>query len=169
MSRLILDRAGDRALRADPAGWLAAQGVEPPDERALAEVGAPRLLVYRRLVRAGLESVVRAFLPRTVARLGPGEFTRTFEAWLHEAPPRSRFLREVPGELVRWAEAAWPADPEVDDALVDLARLEILEADVDAAEDPPPPPELVPELRLDRPLSFVGTLRIASFEHAAHE
>ncbi|MCX4245637.1 multinuclear nonheme iron-dependent oxidase [Paraliomyxa miuraensis] len=169
MSRIILDRTGEQSLRADPEGWLRRQGVEPPDERALASVGAPRLLVYRSLVRAGLRSVIEAFVPRTVARLGEPVFERTFEAWLHQSPPRSRYYRDVPGEFVQWGLTTWPKDPEVDDVVVDLARLEILESEVDAAPDPPPPPDLVRELVLDRPLCFGGALRMASFDHAIHE
>jgi uncharacterized protein (UPF0276 family) len=169
MSRIILDRDGERGLTEDPAGWLARQGVAPPDHEAMAGVGPRRLLVYRSLVRSGLEGVVRAFLPRTIARLGEDGFVRAVGAWLHEAAPRSRFLRDAPGELVEWAREAWPGDPQVPEGLVDLARLEILESEVDAAADPPAPDDLVDALALDRPLVFTGALRLASFEHAVHE
>jgi hypothetical protein len=169
MSRIVLDHDGERGLTEDPAGWLARQGVAPPDHEAMAGVGPRRLLVYRWLVRAGLEGVVRSFLPRTIARLGEDGFVRAVGAWLHEAPPRSRFLRDAPGELVEWAREAWPGDPQVPEGLVDLARLEILESEVDAAADPPAPDDLVDALALDRPLVFAGALRLASFEHAVHE
>lgn len=169
LASVVLHRDGERELPADPAGWLARQGVVPPDHEAMAEVGPPRLLVYRTLVRAGLQRVVRSFLPRTVARLGEDGFARAFDAWLHESPPRSRFLRDVPGEYVAWAAAAWPGDEAVAAGLVDVARLEILESEVDAAFDPPDPPGLVTELRLDAPVVLTGALRIASFDHAVHE
>lgn len=169
IASLVLHRDGEQALVEDPAGWLARQGVVPPDHAALAAVGPQRLLVYRSLVRAGLRDVVRALLPRTTARLGDEGLSRAFDAWLHEAPPRSRILREVPGEFVAHARVAWARDPSVSAELIDLARLELLESDVEAADDPPPPPGLVPELRLDRPLVLAGTLRIASFDHAVHE
>lgn len=169
IASVVLHRDGARALADDPAGWLAQQGVVPPDHAALAEVGPRRLLVYRSLVRTGLYDVVKAFLPRTAARLGDAGLSRAFDAWLHEAPPRSRVLRDVPGEFALWARGAWPADPDVPAELVDLARLEILESEVEAADDPPPPDELVPELRLDLPLVLSGALRIASFDHAVHE
>lgn len=168
MSRIVLDPAADRALPEDPAGWLGRHGVVPPDDEAMARVGAARLLVYRRLVRSGLSSVVRAFLPRTVARLGEEGLSRAFDAWLQQAPPRSRYLRDIPAELVAWAETAWPADPGVDDAIVDVARLEILEAEVDAAEDPPIVAGIVGELRLDRPVVFGRAVRIGEFAHAVH-
>lgn len=168
MSRIILDREGACALPEDPAGWLHEQGVEAPDNRAMARVGAPRLLVYRSLVRGGLRSVARAFVPRTAARLGPEGFERAFDGWLHEAPPRSRYLRDTPAELVRWAAANWPTDPEVPTYLVDLARLEILDNEVDAAPDPPPPPGMLDSLVLDRPLVWNGALALATFEHAVH-
>jgi len=169
LSRVVLHRDGERELTEDPAGWLRQQGVVPPDHTAMAEVGPQRLLVYRALVRAGLEGVVRGFLPRTLARLRDDGLARAFDAWLHEAPPRSRYLRDVPGEFLEWARGAWPGDASVPEGLVDLARLEILESEVDAAADPPAPPGLVTELCLDRPLWFSGALRIASFDHAVHE
>jgi uncharacterized protein (UPF0276 family) len=169
MSSVVLHPEGERELPLDPPGWLLQQGVVPPDHHAMAEVGPRRLLVYRSLVRAGLESVVRSFLPRTIARLGEQGLARAFDAWLHAAPPRSRFLRDVPGEFVEWARTAWPSAPAVPEGLTDLARLEILESEVDAADDPPAPPDLVGELVLDRPLVLTGALRIASFDHAVHE
>lgn len=168
MSRIILDREGPRSLPEDPEGWLREQGVQPPDHTAMAEVGAPRLLVYRSLVRGGLSSVTRAFLARTVARLGDEGFSRSFDSWLHEQPPRSRYLRDIPAEFVQWAAGAWPKDPEVPDYLVDLARLEILESEVDAAPDPPVPEGMVDSLTLDRPLVWNGALTLARFDHAVH-
>lgn len=169
LSRIVLDRDGERGLTDDPAGWLAQAGVVPPDHQALAEVGPRRLLVYRALVRAGLEHVVRAFLPRTAARLGEDAFTRWLAAWLHESAPRSRFLRDTPGELVAWATEAWTSEPPGPAWLLELARLEILEADIAAAVDPPAPADLVPQMVLDRPLVWSGALRLASFDHAVHE
>lgn len=167
MSSVVLHPGGERELPEDPAGWLARQGVVPPDDAAMAEVGPRRLLVYRSLVRSGLRSVIESFLRRTVARLGDEGVSRAFDAWLHEAPPRSRYLRDIPGEFVEWARVAATAG--VSEELADLARLEILEAEVEAAVDPPPPADLVTELRLDRPLVLSGTLRIASFDHAVQE
>ncbi|MEM9457291.1 MAG: DUF692 family multinuclear iron-containing protein [Myxococcota bacterium] len=168
LSAVILDREGETGLPGDPAGWLCRHGVESPDHHALVAIGASRLLVYRSLVRAGLMSVVRSFIPRTIARLSEDGFVRVFDAWLHQAPPRSRYLRDAPGELVAWARTAWPADAAVDDYLVDLARLEILESEIDAAPDDPPPPDTQAQLVLDQPLVFCGALRIADFEHAVH-
>ncbi|MEM7154861.1 MAG: DUF692 family multinuclear iron-containing protein [Myxococcota bacterium] len=166
LSRIIVDEDGDEGLRADPAGWLTNQGVVSPDEDAMARVGAQRLLVYRKLVRGGLESVTRAFVPRTLARLGEDGFTLALRRWLHHAPPSSRYLRDVPNEFVQWAEAAWAEDPQVPGYLIDLARLEIIESEIDAAYDPPPPPDMSTQLVLDRPLVWNGAVRIAQFDHA---
>lgn len=166
LSRVVLEDDAARGLAEDPAGWLASHGVVPPDHEAMARIGPRRLLVYRSLVRNGLENVVRDFLPRTVARLGEAGFERWLGAWLHDAPPRSRFLRDTPGELVAWSLESGAPLPAW---LVELARLECLEAEVAAAVDPPAPPDLVPELVLDQPLVFSGALRLASFGHAVHE
>lgn len=168
MSRIILDREGERGLREDPRGWLARQGVLPPDDAAMASVGAPRLLVYRSLVRTGLLGVVRSFLPRTIARLGEDGLERVFGEWLHHVAPRSRYFRDAPGEFVAWARSAWPADAQVPDYLADLAWLEILESQIDAAPDEPPPPGMHDQLVLDQPLVFSASLCLADFEHAVH-
>ena len=166
LSRIIVDEDGHEGLEADPRGWLAAHGVVSPDEEAMASVGARRLLVYRSLVRGGLESVTRAFVPRTLARLGETGFEQSVRQWLHHAPPRSRYLRDVPREFVQWAEAAWGKDPGVPDYLIDLARLEIIENEIDAAYDPPPPAGMSTSLVLDRPLVWNGAVHIAHFGHA---
>ncbi len=166
LSRVILDDAAEPALAEDTQAWLHTHGVQLPDAAAMASVGAPRLLVYRSLVRAGLRGVVRAFLPRTVARLGKDGVDRVFGRWLHESAPRSRYLRDVPGELVQWAATAWLDDPHVPDYLIDLARLEILESEIDAAPDAPTPEGMTEALRLDRPLVFGGAPRLARFAHA---
>ncbi|MCH9686280.1 MAG: DUF692 family protein [Deltaproteobacteria bacterium] len=168
LSSVIVDRDGGEGLLADPQGWLAAHGVDSPDDLALADIGARRLRVYRSLVRGGLRGVVEAFLPRTIARLGADGFDAAFCAWLHASPPRSRYFRDVPGELVEWATEAWPADPHVHDMLVDLARLEILESEIDAAPQPPIPEGMVESLVLDRPLVFSGVPRLARFAYAIH-
>ncbi len=168
MSRIILDREGERGLHDDPKGWLRTHGVEAPDEEAMAAIGAPRLLVYRSLVRSGLRGVVRSFLPRTLARLGDEGWAAQFDAWLHQSAPRSRYLRDAPGEMVEWARTAWRADDTVPDYLVDLAVLEILESEIDAAPDEPPVEGVEGQLVLDRPLSWSGALRIADFGHAIH-
>ncbi len=162
LSRVVLARDAAEALPRAPAGWLAAHGVAAPDHEAMAAVGPARLLVYRSLVRAGLEGVVRSLLPRTRSRLPAPVLAHAIDQWLHEAPPRSRYLRDVPGELVAHARAALPP------ALADLARLEILEAEVEAAEEPPLPAGHVPELRLDWPVCLSATLRLARFDHAVH-
>lgn len=167
-SRIIVDQAGEDALAEDPAGWLRAHGVEHPDEEAMARIGVKRLLVYRTMVRGGLISVTRNFVPRTVARLGEDGFARAVGRWLHESPPTSRYLRDVPAEFVRWATERWPDDDTVAPYLVDLARLEIIENEIDAAPDPAPPADMQTELVLDRPLVWNGALALARFEHAVH-
>lgn len=165
LSRVICAPDGDTALRSDPGGWLRTQGVVPPDDRVMAEVGAPRLLVYRSMVRSALVGVTRNFIPRTVARLGEAAFAEATAGWLDAAPPTSRYLRDVPGQFVRWAAEHPDALPGY---LLDLARLEILEDEIDAAPDPPPVAGLHPQLVLDRPLVWNGACSVVTFEHAVH-
>jgi hypothetical protein len=66
-------------------------------EEDLAALGSPeRFRIYRNMVRHRLEKVVRAALPRTVHALGEDEATALITAFFDEAPPRTRWFREVP-------------------------------------------------------------------------
>ena len=71
-------------------------GREPSDED-LAALGSPeRFRLYRNMVRHRLDKVVRAALPRTLRALGEDEASALITAFFDEAPPRTRWFREVP-------------------------------------------------------------------------
>jgi hypothetical protein len=169
---VALDAAIRRAdapsrMQADLEGWLREHGVVGEDLRALVAVGAARLLVYRALVHNRMRNAVRAFVPRTAARLGAERLRADFERWLDACAARSYYLRDVPEEFVAWAIPQWERDPEIPTYIPDLARHELLDNTVknDPAGGEPPTGRPV---ALDRPLAFDGSARSMSYAHAVH-
>ena len=94
------------------------------------------LAIYRRLVRSGLASTVFKLLPKTRARMNRDHddaFDKTFVAFLDASGPRTHFMRDVPGELVGWAEEFW-RESKIDPRWVELARYEAARFAVEFAQ-----------------------------------
>jgi hypothetical protein len=130
----------------------------------------PRLALYRRLVRNNLTGVTAKMLERTKARLNAlgGLFDASFDAFLADVGPRTHYLRDVPHELLAWAERDWPARAGVPAWALDLARHELVEFAVSAA--PSTPSDVTPaDIALDRPLLFAEPLRLVRYAYAVHE
>lgn len=144
---LVQESGAEAALAADPAAWLDGRGLDEADRAALAALGGKRLLVYRKLVRRGIEAAIRIEIPRTAARLGDA-FGRWVERFCDEELPRSHYLRDVAFELVAWAAPRWEADPEVPPYAADLARHELAAFEVACA------PDLAAEARTGEPLAL---------------
>jgi hypothetical protein len=162
-------RAGDELSR-DLRGFLQRHGVEGDDVNAVLEAPA-RLAVYRSLVRNGLSAVVLRMLPRTRARMNAAcgdRFDADFARFVDEVGPRTHYLRDVPSELVAWAEPRWRGDPSVPGYLPDLASFELAQFAVSAAEAAVRPGE-AGEVSLDRPLAFCGSTRVMRLGWAVHE
>ena len=66
--------------------------------------GAPpeRWNVYRRMVRGRLSASLEHGFQRLSGVLGEERFSALFDRFLAEAPPRSHYLRDVPGEFLRF-------------------------------------------------------------------
>lgn len=172
--------AGD-AIARDLRTFLEQRGVAPEDvEAALAS--APRLAVYRSLVRNGLSAVVVRMLPRTRARMNAacaGRFDADVARFVDEVGPRTHYLRDVPAELFAWAEPRWRADASVPAYLPDLAAHELTHFDVAAAPHGPAADAVAAaaarsgdasaELALDRPLAFAPSMRLRRHGWAVHE
>lgn len=144
----------------------------------LGEVSPARVEVYRRLVRNAMRSTIRRFIPRTAARLGDARFEAEVWAWLADEGPRSRFFRDVPLEFGRFIERRWPALGRADGAdtlppyLLDLARHELIEMEVDAAAPAPAVEAVEGEvagLDLAAAIRFDPAVRLARYAHAVHE
>ena len=124
---------------------------------------APHVGVYRELVRDALGDAVTRFLPRTRARRGPA-FIVDLAAWLAAGGPRSRLLRDVPGEFLGFITPRWRA--EAPPWLAELAEHELLEFRVAAA---PPRPRGEPRpFTLDARLEFDASATLVRHSHAVH-
>lgn len=148
------------------ADFLAGFGLEPRDRDALLEAPRERVLVYRRLVFHRFLNTVREFVPRTAARLGRELFRASVTTFIAEHASRSPYLRDVPGEFVRWAMPRWDADPSVASYLSNLAHHELLEFEIlnePHADDDEPTP-----VALERPLRFHGSTRLMQYRYAVH-
>jgi hypothetical protein len=109
---------------------------EPPEDD-LQKLGArDRWLLYRDLVRDRLRNMVKIALPRTVETIGERQFGRAFDAWLGEAPPRTRYIRDVVPEFVQFAVPRFRDEGKVRPWAGDLARYESACWQVRYAEDP---------------------------------
>lgn len=127
MNLAQLERCDDvegalRALLLDPDGPLL-PGVEPARQRAL-----------RRLVQNNLRGAVKRAIPHALRLAGPDATDALLTRFLHEAPPTTRFIREVPAAFARFVGAL--ADAELPHpALRELVHWETVELEVLMAPD----------------------------------
>ncbi len=160
LAALCLSRDGGVRFDDDPAGFARAAGLDDDDA---ARVAAQRrgMGVYRVLVRNNLADTLTRALPRTRDALGEG-FDDALGDFLARAPPRTRYLREVPGEFVRRLAAR---GDDVPPWLMDLARFEWAEfnaahADTDRAPRSP--------LSLEGPVRLHPAAQVLSMGWRAH-
>lgn len=139
-----------------------------PREAGLRQLGAERdrWLLYRDMVRTRLTKMARAGLPRTASALGDEAFDGWVAAWLADRAPRTRHIREIVGELLRWAIPRWNADPNVPAWLVDLAALELVRWEVGALDVAMPE---AGDFAFDRHPVVNPTARVLELGHAVHE
>jgi hypothetical protein len=165
--RSICEPGAGARIAEDSRGWLEQVGLRGADLDAMADLGAKRLLLYRKLVRRGLRDAVRQEIPRTAARLGAA-FDELVERFIDEEAPRSHYLRDIAFELVAWAAPRWAGDPGVPAYLVDLARHELSAFDIGCAEPDGRGPTGLP-LDLDQAVRFDASARVYRYDHAVHE
>ncbi len=169
-------RTGDADLATDPvlaalqiaiADQITAREAAPAraddPEAAQLLTRASHLHVYRTLVRDALVAAVTQFLPRTAARRG-ARFADDLAAWIATGGPRSRLLRDVPGEFLAFITPVWTGDTPA--WLAELARHELLEFTVAAA--PPRPRGPTRPFTLDARLDFDASVTLVRYLHAVH-
>lgn len=161
LAALCLSRDGGARFDEDPEGFARAAGLEDADaERVAAQRRG--IAVYRTLVRHNLADTLTRALPRTRDALGDG-FDDALGDFLQCAPPRTRYLREVPGGFAR--RLADRRD-EVAPWLVDLARFEWAEFDAAHAGAEPSPVE---PMSLERGVRLHPSARVLSLGWRAHD
>ncbi|MCY1068310.1 DUF692 family protein [Nannocystis sp. RBIL2] len=173
LSRLIVDLDVEPTTRAELSEFLRERGVGPAVVASLAGVDPERLLVYRQLIRRQVRGVLADLLPRTAAARGQAVFDADADAWLAKLGPRSRLLRDLPGEFAAWAASRWSIEhvpegmPQAPAWIGDLARHELLAHEVGAA--PLRPPADSRPFALDARLEFDPSARLGRFAFAVHE
>ncbi len=170
VAEACLGRGAGGEIETDLGAFLLRHGAAAEDVEA-ARQAVPRLAVYRSLVRNGLSSVVLRMLPRTRARMNAasaGRFDADFARFVDEVGPRTHYLRDVPAELVAWADPRWRGDAAVPAYLPDLAAFELAHFAVAASEASGEGRE-PGDIALDRPLSFSGSTRLLRLAWAVHE
>jgi hypothetical protein len=130
---------------------------------------ARRWQAYRRMVRSRFYEVADHGFERLVGVVGPDRFHALVDQFLAEAPPRSPYLRDVPGELVDFLQSdprpiegpAWPQ------YALDLMRFEWAELDAGYTYEEVAPSQVIP-LVMDRPAILSPTHRLLRLDHAVH-
>lgn len=153
-------------IREDMGSFLDRHGVAALDRSALI-AQAERLLAYRGMVHRRLREVIGEFLPRTCEMLGARRFRAEFAAFMAARAPRSVYFREVPGEFLAWGSARWGEDPTLPPFLVDVARHELIDAEIGNTLGGGEVPS-GQSLALDRPVQFDGSARLVRYSFAVH-
>ncbi len=122
--------------------------------------------LYREMVRTRLRELISAALPWTERTLGRAQTTAFFHAFLAEAPPSSRYFREVVPAFVAFVrpqlEVASAPEHAHDVLLLEGTRFELgfRHANID---------ETVIEIALDKVPVPHPTLRVLTLDFAVHQ
>lgn len=151
---------GEERLVSDFEALCKEHGVDPRDAEALKNT-APRLAIYRRLIRNNVRDVCEKMMPRAAERLGAA-FQESIDRFLDEVGPHTHYLRDVPHELFAHASPGWP--PEIrDHAAWELAEYAVAAAPRRRDQGAPA------DLALDRPVMLDDAIRLLDLDHAVHE
>lgn len=132
----------------------------------MSEADAPKLAIYRQLVRGNLRSVTEQMMPRTIELLGAA-FDETFDRFLAQIGPRTHYLRDVPHEFLAFAAPLLEDSPAIPAWACDLGRWELAHFAVAAA---PKKEHAEPkDLALDRPVLFDDAIRLLHLRFSVHE
>src|SRR5581483_3564320 len=164
LQQLIADAClttkGEERLVSDFEAFCEEHGVDPRDAEAL-KITAPRLAIYRRLIRNNVRDVCEKMMPRAAERLGAA-FQESIDRFLDEVGPHTHYLRDVPHELFAHAAPSWP--PEIrDHATWELAEYAVAAAPKRRDRAAPA------DLALDRPVMLDDAIRLLDLDHAVHQ
>lgn len=158
MSKLLeLERAAT-ALCMGPA----------PSEAQLAPFGDARIwALYREMIQNRLRGELKIALRRSCAALGDAGLERLFQAWLVQAPPRSRPFHGIVEDFARFAIGFVRADVACVAWAADLIAYEAALWAVSDMDDRVPAG--VQDLSFDAPPCFAPARRLVVLQHAVHD
>jgi hypothetical protein len=148
---------------------LLAEEPSAEDWRALGR-DEPRWKAYRRMVRSRFYQTIDHGFERLIGAIGEGRFHRMVDRYLAEDPPRSPYLRDLPGEFLRFVEGrrdVLAEDPALPAYALDLMRYEWAELDVAYSHEEIRPDEVVP-LDMNRPAALSPAHRVLKLEYPVH-
>jgi hypothetical protein len=165
---LFLDADGDRVFAEDPAAFAAARGLGPDDQAAFHRF-APRLRLYRSLVRGALEDPLPDCFPFTHQILAEADaWEACLDAFLASRSIQSPYYRDLNPAFVAWlAESAWGMDRWP--FLLQFAHFEWTELEVLRWPETPVPPGLSADAEPGRRVAFDGTVRNLGYTWRVHE
>jgi hypothetical protein len=159
--------------------WLAYQKTlkdvllaeEAPAE-ALASLGPEhaRWKAYRRMVRSRFYQTIDHAFERTIGAIGADRFHRIVDRFLAEDPPRSPYLRDLPGEFLRFVRArprVLEEPPALPAYAPDLMRYEWAELDAAYDHEEVRPDDIV-AFDMDRPAVLTPAHRLLHLEYRVH-
>ena len=140
---------------------------ESPSPSDVEKLGGDAHLVYRRMVRFRIEDLHASALPLTLRALGRPALDALVGRFLAEAPPRSRFFRELPVAFAQWADALVNELPAAPAHTQDALRLDALRWETRWRWAPAPPQAPEP-FALERIPVAAPTLRRLDLQHGVH-
>jgi hypothetical protein len=159
--------------------WLAYQTAlkdvllgEDAPPAALASLGAQeaRWRAYRRMVRSRFYQTIDHAFERLIGAIGAERFHRMVDHFLAEDPPRSPYLRDLPGEFLRFVCARTSVleeTPALPAWALDLMRYEWAELDAAYDHEEVRPDDVV-ALDMERPAVLSPAHRLLHLEYRVH-
>jgi hypothetical protein len=125
-----------------------------------------RWRAYRRMVRARFYQVIDHAFERTIAVIGLERFHGIVDRFLAQDPPRSVYLRDVPGEFLRFVESSGRSTALPPFGL-DLMRFEWAELDVAYTYEEVRPDDVV-QLDMERVAAISPAHRLLALDYPVH-
>jgi hypothetical protein len=156
--------------------WLAYQRTlkelllaKAPTPERWSELGreTTRWQAYRRMVRSRFYQTIDHGFERMIGAVGVECFHALVDRFLDEDPPRSPYLRDLPGEFLRFVEAHLVALEGLPPYALDLMRYEWAELDT-AYDHEEVRPEDVIALDMQKPAVLSPAHRLLKLEFAVH-
>lgn len=130
--------------------------------------GSPRWSLYRELVRGRIRGAIFEALPRTRDCAGHARFEAWITRWLDASPPRTRYVRALMPEFVRWLGESRGERGALPEFFDELLRYEVACHAVALAPDPSSEELAAGEFVMHRPAKFHPVLRRLDLRWEVH-